>query len=547
MATWYVRPDTSHSGTRNGTSYATAWGGWSEVVWGVGGVVGGDTLYVCGTHSYAAAITVGAHGGSSLATRCTISGSYTSDPGSLTFTTNGDFLQNDRAWTRVTGLTINAATTGATNNNCIFHTGTADNCLYDFNVLNGSATAVAFSFYGETGHHHLNVEIADNTFNGGGGANGGAIAWLVSTTSAASTLTNITVQRNTFRDVTNNNNNVIGFRTEDDTDASSVMTGIVIDDNDFLNTKGVVLRLYHGHATLGIGGTLYVRRNIIVDAAISDQALGGAIHPRGFSSGEISHNIIRSVTGDAGGIDFQLCVGLKIHNNEIDDVYTNNIDGNGILFDAPGSNYCVAWGNRIGNCYGKAGVFNSGVGIMFLEGVGNQAFGNVVSDCVHGLHIGAQDSGQSCRAYNNTFVNISDYGISTTATADLANCNVKNNIFQGDGYSVYDQTAVAWSAENYNVFYGFSSGASNHTLGAQSITSNPLLDASYRPMAGSPCIGAGVYIKGARHMGGLRLRSPADIGAYRYSPDLSTHANRSVATSRQITDSRLTTLLRPYR
>jgi len=34
MATWYVRPNTSHSGSRNGTSYATAWGGWTEIVWG---------------------------------------------------------------------------------------------------------------------------------------------------------------------------------------------------------------------------------------------------------------------------------------------------------------------------------------------------------------------------------------------------------------------------------------------------------------------------------------------------------------------------------
>lgn len=49
LGNFYVRPDTSHSGTRDGTSYATAWGGYSEIVWGS---LGADTtLWVCGTWS----------------------------------------------------------------------------------------------------------------------------------------------------------------------------------------------------------------------------------------------------------------------------------------------------------------------------------------------------------------------------------------------------------------------------------------------------------------------------------------------------------------
>ena len=84
MSTWYVRPNTSHGSTRNGTSYATAWGGWSEIVWGSGGVVGGDTLYVCGAHSYTANIAPGNHGGTS-GSRCVIRGDGVDEAGSIAF------------------------------------------------------------------------------------------------------------------------------------------------------------------------------------------------------------------------------------------------------------------------------------------------------------------------------------------------------------------------------------------------------------------------------------------------------------------------------
>lgn len=47
---WYVRPEGGNYRAENGTSYEDAWDGLENVVWGVGGVNAGDTLYVCGTH-----------------------------------------------------------------------------------------------------------------------------------------------------------------------------------------------------------------------------------------------------------------------------------------------------------------------------------------------------------------------------------------------------------------------------------------------------------------------------------------------------------------
>ncbi|KYK26816.1 hypothetical protein AYK26_04485 [Euryarchaeota archaeon SM23-78] len=47
---WYVRPPGGDYGTEDGTDYDNAWDGLLNVVWGPGGVRGGDNLYICGLH-----------------------------------------------------------------------------------------------------------------------------------------------------------------------------------------------------------------------------------------------------------------------------------------------------------------------------------------------------------------------------------------------------------------------------------------------------------------------------------------------------------------
>jgi PKD repeat protein len=49
---WFVRPEGGSYGSENGTSYANAWDGLNDIVWGGAGVVAGDTLYICGLHLY---------------------------------------------------------------------------------------------------------------------------------------------------------------------------------------------------------------------------------------------------------------------------------------------------------------------------------------------------------------------------------------------------------------------------------------------------------------------------------------------------------------
>jgi Concanavalin A-like lectin/glucanases superfamily len=92
-ATWYVRPNGGSYGTENGTSYANAWDGFSNIVWGTNGVVAGDTLYICGAHldTY---LDVGASG--SEGALITIRGDYSNDPGSIDAST--DMLLTTSDW-----------------------------------------------------------------------------------------------------------------------------------------------------------------------------------------------------------------------------------------------------------------------------------------------------------------------------------------------------------------------------------------------------------------------------------------------------------------
>ncbi len=68
-ADWYVRPSGGSYGDEDGTSYTNAWDGFSNITWGSGGVVAGDTLYLDGSTTYKEVLTI-------TVDDCIINGSY---------------------------------------------------------------------------------------------------------------------------------------------------------------------------------------------------------------------------------------------------------------------------------------------------------------------------------------------------------------------------------------------------------------------------------------------------------------------------------------
>lgn len=518
MTTWYVRPNASHGGTNAGTSYANAWQGWSSITWGVGGVVGGDTLYVCGAHSSATTLTVGAHGGTS-GNEAVLRGDYAGDPGSISITASGQYFAL-RSHTNFIDLDVSGVS------RTMYAIASLTNVYFLGCTFNGGTNPI-FAFVGNNGTAYSSIRFELSTWNGGGSAadgGGAAIDWFVSATGAVSTLAGLSVRYCTFNgcNAAGTGRGVIHLRTEADVDASSTLTDLLLEYNTFDGFVGFAVEATDGHNTVGPWAGVRAIENTVRNGTETSGALGGAFSltgfkhstTAGFGANYLARNTVQHVVGRAGG--FNLIYGsYAVAFNVAEDLSTTSVDACGVLFDH-GCIGCSATSNVFRRLTGKAGVANSGCGIMVLDGVSaTVASGNVVDGALSGMYIGDPGIGQAATLVNNTFVNLTVAGVILGSTSDPSNVVVENNIFDGDGYSVQDLGSSSWVNENYNCFHGFT-GTSNHTLGAQSFTTDPLLDASYRLSALSPCIGAGVYIPGAKHFGGVPMNAGApDIGAHR--------------------------------
>lgn len=256
----------------------------------------------------------------------------------------------------------------------------------------------------------------------------------------------------------------------------------------------------------------------------------------GFGANDISENTITGMRGVTGAINL-FDMSAIVEDNYIDDCTSTTIDANGVLVDI-GCADVVIRRNEINRCLGKAGVINSGYAVMVLASINVEVYGNVGTGNRNGLHIGAAGAGQSMDVFNNTFTDCLEYAVYANASADLANCTVRNNIFTGVGYTVFDATATAWTGENYNVFFGFSSGTSNHTLGAQDQTADPALRPDYMPAAAA--VRTAGIASGLGDFYGKEFRGT--MGAVQYQP-ARTVTTRSI-TTRTVTTRSITTARR---
>jgi len=108
MTDWYVRPAGGSYGNEDGTSYEDAWDGFSNIVWGTGGVEAGDTLWVCGTHNETLTVKASGTSGSYI----TIRGDCPSDSGIIDVTSeledsSGNAWNSGVTWTEETGVGTN--------------------------------------------------------------------------------------------------------------------------------------------------------------------------------------------------------------------------------------------------------------------------------------------------------------------------------------------------------------------------------------------------------------------------------------------------------
>lgn len=234
----------------------------------------------------------------------------------------------------------------------------------------------------------------------------------------------------------------------------------------------------------------------------------------------------------------------------------------------PGANVSYAWGICDGiivigceaydNVWDRDYIYHEGHGIAFddwtqdsaiigCKSYNNQGLGfsinrgdrNIITGCVAygnwraGLAING--SARDNKIYTSTFANnalgtdplTSEISVSGSSSNNnqIKNCVIQGSVLYGIDFNASASGCVA----DFNAIRGYSDAVRNGTE-TNTIITDPLLDASYRPLAGSPCIGAGVYIPGAKHMGGMPMNaSSPDIGAYRYHPARNLALGRAIA------------------
>jgi len=508
MATWHVRPDISHSGTRNGQSYASAWGGWSEIVWGTSGVNTGDTLYICGTHTYTSVIALG------NVTGVTIKGDHSSESGSLSFRGNNIYFNINRSSITVEALTITSQ------NRCIVPSGAPMTGLVIRNCTFYGSAVPCIEFLPINTWGWINTIIDGNTFNGGvGGGGAAAIGWWPQ--SPLNTYhENIKITNNTFNGCSATHGVIILHATPNALGTTETPSNVHIYDlevsrNTFTNCGGAAIKAYVPETGRNKG--VKICGNKITNQRRVGE-LGGGIVVGGFiqtDTADFGQNVIENNVADGleGTTGFANIMygSYIIRHNSAKNISSIIYDGCGLLFDH-GADGCVAYGNYLENLAGTAD-FTAGAAIgIIYEATNITCYGNVIKNCHMGVFYGNQTSGRVSNIFNNTFINCGLAGIHgnpTTFPSDSNYC--KNNIFiaASTASKAIRYDSGTWNRESNNVFYGF--GAGTQALDAASLTVNPDLDNEYRPRA-SQVKRVGAYLGGKDYYGKQFYNTP-NIGA----------------------------------
>jgi hypothetical protein len=279
-----------------------------------------------------------------------------------------------------------------------------------------------------------------------------------------------------------------------------------------------------------------IRRNRISNVATDGRAAGDCIQVYGDATlgsygGEITDNFCdHSNVGVKQAIIYQDAnggIGGLIQGNECVMADYDGVNATNTIFME------IVGGRIIGNRV-RGGLYG-----IFMNSAGVVVSGNLVADPVYGITQLASTTGGLVHC--NTVDCASIAGIyADTDTTFAARNNILMNCLTGMSHE-------NGATENYNCFYGnttdkSSLGGGAVSLGAQSITSDPLLDASYRPSSSSPCVDAGTQVAGVvlRDFYGKEINGTPDIGA------VQRYAARSASTARTESTARTASTTRSY-
>jgi hypothetical protein len=341
---WFVRPSGAVYGSLTGKSYNDAWSGLSSIKWGPGGVSGGDTLYICGSHNET--LKVGASGSSG--NKITIKGDYPGAPGVLdvNYDRNNCVDLANRKYIVLKRLTFRHSRTTA-----VFAQNTA-NCEIRDCKFRAIGSGTDSDNYGIDARYSGSMYIFRNSMNGSEGS-----------FNASGIVVNLFGRANTSPGISYvENNRITGIEVD------AIVTGnnVIVADNtigNLLNTKT------HSDGIVVQGSNVTVKHNTVYDCT-------QCIYVNSFDYGPGSESVCNNVaiwgnliygttpahktgvngisvwTFGAGGASID---GLKIYNNTIADCNFNGITlgdkqggrlknvriMNNIIINSGGGNGCI--------------------------------------------------------------------------------------------------------------------------------------------------------------------------------------------------------------
>lgn len=385
MTTWYVRPIGAEYGAEDGTTYETAFDGFAGITWGVGGVVAGDTLYVCGTHSEE--MIVGASGSSG--SYITIRGDYPTDPGIIDDSVAGALTRalttNGEDYIYITALTVSNIDTGASDGHGIYI-----NQSTGCKVTN--CTCAGCYWDGVRVADSTDTIIQNNTITGN------AVRGIIAFTSAGAdtAIRRTQILNNT---ITGNGRWGISLDSNNTTQRNDAATGYVISNNTI-----------HGNG----GGILL-------------EDTGGAV----ISYNMIGDNLLSGEGGESGEVfGINSSRNIYIERNEIqlttDTSYVVYMDvtSGGI---SPSTNI-----NLLGNtCDATPGVVTQNGAIFFGALTNDYATGVLIAGnkVGHGQGLYSRDNGLT--VINNIFHNCRFFS-RLNLNAFTNGLTIKNNVFEND-------------------------------------------------------------------------------------------------------------------
>lgn len=291
--------------------------------------------------------------------------------------------------------------------------------------------------------------------------------------------------------------------------AGADTSGILIDgtSSNVLITRNSIKNVREGvgYAFRGTASNFEVSNNIfngvevgIIHAAASaGQFTSVLIHDNDFqggaylwdtSSNSFHHNAIHMWDQVSGAST----VGVRIYNNYVHGTWGND---QAYLTSTGGTHITsMFYMEQIG---GDATLFNN---LIVLTGGSLNSTDNGMVFCKY-------VTGQICKVFNNTFVS-SGHDIAWAEQAGVGQVNqFKNNITYNVAYPVYPQDGSSAIAANNNVYFGASNWGPNfmsysqwQAAGQDANSKNgvdPMLDANYKPQAGSPAINVASNLTGA--------------------------------------------------